>query len=188
MIPYAQNAQPEENNMKIATLGIIYNDKEELLLGEKKKGEIGTGVLCGPGGKLDPGETLEECLIRETWEELEIALDPISLELVAYIVFHKGRMRFMFLNKILNFLGLRSSTPDFGVYIYRARILSGEIHETADMIPGFYPLNNLPLERIYEADRYWLPRAARGEKFNADVHYFGRAKYFNRIEFLPFTE
>lgn len=32
--------------MKIATLGIIIHDGK-MLLGEKKKGEIGTGVLCG---------------------------------------------------------------------------------------------------------------------------------------------
>jgi 8-oxo-dGTP diphosphatase len=173
--------------MKIATLGIvIHNDK--LLLGEKKKGEIGTGVLSGPGGKLDPGETLPECLIRETREELTIELDPVSLELVARIIFHKGRTRFMFLNKILDFFGWRSSVPDFEVSVYRARILSGELVETDDMIPGLYPLDDLPLEQMYEADRHWLPKAARGEKFCANVYYFGRAQGFNRIEFLPFVD
>jgi 8-oxo-dGTP diphosphatase len=171
--------------MKIATLGIIMHDGK-LLLGEKKKGEIGTGMLCGPGGKLDLGETLPECLIRETREELSIELDPASLELVAYILFHKGRFRFMLLNKIFNFLGWTSSMPDFGVYVYRARILFGQLVETDDMIPGLYPLDNLPFEKMYEADRHWLPRAINGEKFNADVHYFGRARGFNRIEFLPF--
>jgi len=173
--------------MKTATLGIIIHDGK-LLLGEKKKGEIGTGVLSGPGGKLDPGETLPECLIRETREELAVGLDPASLELVAYIVFHKGRTRFMLLNKILNFFGRRSSVPDFGVYVYRAKILSGRLVETDDMIPGLYPLDNLPLERMYEADRHWLPKAANGEKFCAHVHYFGRARGFNRIEFLPFAD
>jgi 8-oxo-dGTP pyrophosphatase MutT (NUDIX family) len=78
MIPYGRNAQHEEIPMKIATLGIVLKGGK-VLLGEKKKGEIGTGVLSGPGGKLDPGETLEECLIRETREELKIELDPASL-------------------------------------------------------------------------------------------------------------
>lgn len=173
--------------MKIATLGIVIHNGK-LLLGEKKKGEIGTGVLCGPGGKLDPDETLPECMIRETREELAIELDPASLELVAYILFHRGRMRFAFFNKILNFFGLRSSVPDFGVFVYRARILSGELVETEDMIPQLYPLDNLPLEQMYEADRHWLPKAISGEKFHANVHYFGRAWGFNRIEFLPFVD
>jgi 8-oxo-dGTP diphosphatase len=172
--------------MKTATLGIVIHDGK-LLLGEKKRGEIGTGVLCGPGGKLNPGETLEECLIRETREELSIELNPASLELVAYILFHKGRTRFPILNRLLHAFGFRSSTPDFAVSVYRASILSGELVETSDMIPGLYPLDDLPLERMYEADRHWLPQAARGEKFNAHVHYFGRAQEFSRIEFLPFA-
>jgi len=170
--------------MKIATLGIVFQG-DQILLSEKKRGEIGTGVLSGPGGKLDPGETLEECMIRETLEELGVELDPASLELAAYITFHKGLTRFMLLNKLLNFFGLRSSTPDFGVFVYRARLLPGQrLAETDEMIPAWYPCDDLPFHRMYEADRHWLPKAVRGKKFNADVHYFGRARGFNRIEFL----
>lgn len=154
--------------MKIATLGIVLQDGK-VLLGEKKKGEIGTGVLSGPGGKLDLGETLQECLIRETREELEIELDPASLELVALIDFHAA------------------GEIDFRVYVYRANILLGEIHETADMIPAWYPINDATFDRTYEADRHWLPKAARGEKFNANVYYRDRARDFDRIEFLTFS-
>lgn len=154
--------------MKIATLGIVLGDKA-LLLGEKKKGEIGTGIVCGPGGKLDAGETLEECLIRETREELEIELDPNSLEFVALIDFYSG------------------TEIDFRVYVYLTKILSGEIHETADMIPKWYPLDALPFERMYEADRYWLPKALSGEKFNANIYYRDRARDLDHIDFLPFA-
>lgn len=154
--------------MKIATLGIITKDGK-ILLGEKKKGEIGTGVLSGPGGKLDPGETLEECLIRETREELEVALDPASLELVSVIDFYAA------------------GEIDFRVYIYRAEIVSGELHETADMVPDWYPINDATFERTYESDRHWLPKAARGEKFRANVYYKDRARDFDCIEFLPFV-
>lgn len=154
--------------MKIATLGVVIHNNK-LLLGEKKKGEVGTGMLSGPGGKLDPGETLEECLCRETREEMEIDLDPASLELVAIIDFYAA------------------GEIDFQVYTYRAGILSGEIHETADMIPKWYPLNNLPFDRTYEADRHWLPKVISGEKFRANVYYRDRARDFDRIEFLPLT-
>ena len=114
--------------MKIATLAIITRRsfpffRKEILLGEKKKGEIGTGKLSPPGGKLDPGETLMECAVRETREELEMELNPASLELVALIDFYAA------------------GEIDFRVYVYRAKILSGKIHETADMIPKWYLLN-----------------------------------------------
>ena len=168
MIPYTYGAQDPKNHMKIATLGVVLGNNT-LLLGEKKKGEVGTGVLCGPGGKLDPGETLEECLVRETREELEIELDPASLDLATIIDFYSG------------------GAVDFRVYIYRARVLSGEIHETADMIPAWYPIDAVPFDRTYEADRHWLPKVLAGEKFNANVYYLDRAKTLDRVEFLPFN-
>lgn len=155
--------------MKIATLGIVLRDGNgDILLGEKKKGEIGTGVLSGPGGKLDPGETLEECLIRETREELEIELNPASLRLIAHIDFYAG------------------DEIDFRVYVYHARILSGEIHETADMIPAWYPRNNLPYEQMFDGDRRWFPMALTGDFFRANVFYRDRAKGFIGIEFFAY--
>lgn len=170
--------------MKIATLGIIIQDGK-LLLGEKKKGEIGTGMLSGPGGKLDPYETIEGCLIRETSEEFEVELDPRSLEKVAYIVFYKGLTPFAFLNKILSIVGC-GHTADFGVHVYRAMIASGDIHETADMVPGWYPISNLPFAQMFDSDRHWLPKAVCGEKFDAKVRYWGRAKHFRNVKFFPF--
>ncbi len=152
--------------MIIATLGIIL-EGDRILLGEKKRGEIGTGVLSGPGGKLDPGETLPECLIRETREELEIELDPGSLEYVALIDFYAA------------------GELDFRVHVYHAKIASGELHETADMLPGWHPLSDETFERTYEADRHWLPRAASGERFRANVYYKDRARTFEKIEFFP---
>lgn len=153
--------------MKIATLGLVIRDGK-LLLGEKKKGEIGTGKLSGPGGKLDPGETLSECLIRETREELGIELDPASLEEVALIDFHAGE------------------DVDFRVHVYRASIASGELRETADMIPAWYPLDALPYDRMFESDASWMPQALGGAKFRADVYYERRAEGFDRIDIKPY--
>jgi len=154
--------------MKIATLGIILKDGK-ILLGEKRKGEIGTGVLSGPGDKLDPGETLPECLVRETREELEIELDPASLELVAVIDFYAA------------------GEVDFCVYVYRTETFFGELRETDDMIPAWYPLEDLPFDRMFDSDIHWFVRTACGEKFRANVYYRERAKDFLGIEFLPFA-
>ncbi len=139
------------------------------MLGEKKKGEIGTGTLNGPGGKLDPGETLVECLVRETFEELEIRLNPATLEEIAVITF------------------FAAGVSDFKVHIYWTDEFEGELHETADMIPSWHALNKLPFDQMLEGDREWFAKAVRGEKFNANVYYKERAKEFERIEYLPFV-
>jgi 8-oxo-dGTP diphosphatase len=153
--------------MQIATLGIIL-DGGGVLLAEKKKGEIGTGVLSGPGGKLDPGESLIECLIRETREEWNVRLFPEDLEKVAYIVF------------------FAAGEPDFGVHIYLARRFEGTLKETAEAkMPESFPLDALPLEQMFEGDRAWFSRALSGTPFCANVYYKERAKEFDRIEFLP---
>ncbi|OYV27037.1 MAG: hypothetical protein B7W98_02645, partial [Parcubacteria group bacterium 20-58-5] len=152
-----------------ATLGIVFRDGN-VLLGEKKRGEIGTGVLSGPGGKLEPGETIPECLIRETREELGIELDPSSLELIAVIDFYAA------------------GEIDFSVYVYRTETFFGEPKETTEMIPEWYPLEELPFDRMFESDVNWFVRAACGEQFRANVYYRERASGFERIEFLPFTD
>lgn len=56
--------------MKIGTLCYIkHNDKTLMLHRIKKENDMHEGKWNGLGGKLDPGETPEECVIREIQEE-----------------------------------------------------------------------------------------------------------------------
>ncbi|KND49718.1 MAG: 8-oxo-dGTP diphosphatase / 2-hydroxy-dATP diphosphatase [Parcubacteria bacterium C7867-008] len=155
--------------MKVATLAIIVKDGK-VLLGEKKKGEIGTGTLNGPGGKLDPGESVLECLIRETDEELGIELFPEYLKKVAIITF------------------FAAGEPDFQVHVYRTDTFEGELVETADMIPNWYDIEDIPYDRMLGSDHMWFARAISGEPFNANVYYRERTKDFINIDFLPFED
>ncbi|MEM9336905.1 MAG: NUDIX domain-containing protein [Patescibacteria group bacterium] len=156
--------------MREATLAFIIQDNH-LLLGEKKRGEIGTGTLNGPGGKQDPGETLVECLVRETEEEMKIILDPDKLEKVAIITFYAN------------------GAPDFNVHIYRTGHFVGELRETDDMYqPEWYPIDQLPFDRMLESDHEWFLKVAQGERFTANVYYQKQAKGFERIEFFPFPD
>ncbi len=150
--------------MRIATLAIIVRDGK-VLLGEKKRGEIGTGTLNGPGGKCEGDETPEECVLRETREELGIGLDPSRLEKLGIIQFYAG------------------ADKDFQVHLFRTDSFSGELRETADMIPGWYPIDDLPLDRMLESDREWFARACRGERIDAEAYYEVRASGFKGMKF-----
>lgn len=154
--------------MKIATLGIITRGNKVLLGLKQGSSEIGGGTLNGPGGKLEKGETLVECIIRETEEEVGIMLDPAKLEKTAIITFYVGGI------------------PDFKVHIFRTSNFTGLPRETKNMIPAWYTIDELPVDRMLESDRAWFPRAIRGEKFRADVYYRERAKGFIKIAFFPF--
>ncbi len=71
----------------------LINEKRELLLAERPAGKVLAGVWELPGGKMEPGETPEESLIRELKEELHIDvqeahLEPLSFASYRYETFH----------------------------------------------------------------------------------------------------
>ena len=154
--------------MRQATLGIITRSGK-VLLGNKKKGEIGTGTYNGPGGKVEPGESILDCLVRETKEELNITIDRASLWKAAVLTFYVG------------------GVPDFRVHTYRVFGFSGTPIETADMIPEWFWPAELPFDRMLEADRSFFPLLLEGESFNAHVYYREKAKGFEHIDFLPYA-
>lgn len=156
--------------MKKATLAIIIRD-EKLLLGRKQGDpEIGAGTLNGPGGKLEPNESLLDCLVREIREEVAIEIDRTSAKKVAIVTFFV------------------TSVPDFEVHVYRADRFSGEPRETEAMIPEWHALDHIPYDRMLEADSHFFPRLLAGETFNANVYYREKAKGFEGIEFFPFLD
>jgi 8-oxo-dGTP diphosphatase len=134
-----QSWQPEIR----ATLMFIVTDGKVLLI-EKLTG-IGKGKVNGPGGKIDPGETAEQAVIRECQEELHITpLDGMKM----------GELCFSM-----------TDIPDIHCHVYIATKFSGEPKATREAIPLWRAISEIPYEMMWEDDRYWLPKMLDGEKF-----------------------
>ena len=108
----------------------------QILLIEKKRG-LGAGKVNGPGGKIDPGETPLEAVIRETQEELLIT--PKNSRKLGELWFSM------------------SDCPHIHCHVYRADDHDGVPGETDEAVPLWTKIENIPYQRMWEDDRHWLP-------------------------------
>ena len=128
-----------------ATLVFVHQGDQVLLI-EKLRG-IGEGKINGPGGKIDPGETSLECAVRECQEELHITVtDPVK----------RGELWFAM-----------SDLPDIHCHVYTATTFDGVPTATDEAVPFWCAIKDIPFDRMWEDDAYWLPSALKGEEFDA---------------------
>ena len=149
-----------EPNM-VANLVFIVQERNVLLI--HKKTGLGAGKINGPGGKLEPGETAYEAAVREVQEELLVT--PLSLEKM-------GDLHFDFVD------GLKLYCT-----VFRSEGFEGVPTETREAKPEWFAFDEVPYDRMWADDQYWLPEMLRGRRFRAWFRFDNEEMLSRRVVF-----
>jgi 8-oxo-dGTP diphosphatase len=121
-----------------------------VLLGLKKDG-FGAGKVTGFGGGLELGESPAVGAARELFEECGLKVSPDDLLAC-------GKLEFVF-----------SAKPNWHqlVHVFLAPVWSGDPLESDEMRPEWFAMSALPLERMWDDARHWLPGVLAGNTVNS---------------------
>lgn len=138
--------------MKEATLCLLVRDGEILLV-MKKRG-FGAGKWNGAGGKVKQGESPRSAVLREAREEICVHIRDENLIDAGYIQF-------------------RSGLPDlnWNMHVYRVSAWEGEVAESEEMAPQWFAFKDIPYEKMWPDDTYWMPHFLEGKKFEGEFFF-----------------
>ena len=133
----------------------------------KKKGFV-AGKWNGFGGKVNENEGIEDAAIREMREESGVAIN--SAEKLAELIFvfpHKKEW-------------------DQTVHVFVADEWSGEIMESDEMHPEWFDFSEIPFDRMWADDSYWLPLVLQNKNIKARFVFKEDNETIERHEILTF--
>lgn len=120
-------------------------DGTEVLLGLKQTG-FGKGKIVGIGGHVEPGETDQQAAVREVLEETGVVLQVEDLA-------DAGSVHFVF-----------PARPEWNMQtrLFTARLWHGEPAPSDEILPEWFPVDTLPVERMWQDADHWLPVVLEG--------------------------
>ncbi len=117
----------------------------------KKRG-FGKNKYNGFGGKVKDNEDIKQAAIRELFEETVVRVHPKNFE-------KKGDLIFLFPYEI----GWNQK-----VHIFVAESWEGKPIETEEMKPEWFDFKDIPFEKMWNDDVYWLPKILNGKNLKGE--------------------
>jgi len=150
------------------TLCYVRNNGKTLMLEVTKENSIHTSFWNGLGGKLEPGETPEECVIREIFEESGLKIANPRL---------KGRITFA--EKEFSNLDLNNGH----VYVFTAEEFTGDLIESSEGKLHWVPDPELINLKTHTGDKIFFPWLEQDKFFSAKFVYRGDELVSHEVRF-----
>ena len=163
-------------NMENTTLVYIEHEGAYLmLLRNKKKVDINKGKWIGVGGKFEDGESPEECMLREVYEETGLELTEYRLRGIVTFVSDRWQTEYM--------------------HLFTATGFTGELKACDEGELRWIPKDEIMALNLWDGDRIFLKRLFEDSPFftlklvyegdelvevQERVYYSERQKYFCR--------
>ncbi len=140
-----------------AVLCFVRDRKTGRVLLIHKKTGLGAGLINGPGGRIEPGETPREAAVRETREEVKLDVRAGELR-------HAGDLFFQF-------------TDGYSIrgYVFDTWAWTGEPAETVEAAPFWCDEKAIPYEDMWKDDSWWLPHMLAGRPFRGRFIFDGQS-------------
>jgi len=142
--------------MKLATLCYLKKDNKTLMLYRNKKpDDTHKGKWNGLGGKVEAGETPEQCAIREVQEESGLTTTNLKLHGVITFPMFDGK-------------------DDWYVFVFTITEFHGEMIDSPEGELDWIPDNELMKLNLWEGDRIFLPWIQSDRFFSAKFTYIAK--------------
>ena len=147
--------------MRKEVTNVFLVKNNEVCLGMKKRG-FGYGLWNGTGGKVMENETVEEAAKREAKEEFRVDLTELD---------SMGEILFVFKDGL-----------EHQCHLFVCRNWKGEPSESEEMVPKWFKTNDLPLDKMWDTDKDWLPTVLRNKKVEATFYFNDDAKTVEKFD------
>jgi len=138
--------------MILATLCYLKRDGYTLMVYRiRKVNDIHEGKWNGLGGKFEAGETPEECVLREIFEESGLSIQ--NPKLCGLLMFPKFKGN------------------DWYVFVFTANDFTGELIDSPEGKLAWIPDEKIHGLNLWESDHIFMPWIREGKFFSAKFEY-----------------